>query len=123
MHSLFTLNPKVSTALFTFIGFILIDDFNTLEQNVIGNWLMLTAQVIITNASSQQLIEQYAAGSTLNINSQKVKNTYSPVNYDIDTLRSIISQIHPEEMQILIEDLHERLSKIEEILYEIYDND
>ena len=109
MHSLFTLNPKVSTALFTFIGFILIDDLNTLEQNVVGNWLMLTAQVMITNASSQQLIEQYATGSNININSQKLKQQYSPINYDIDNLRSIISQIHPEEMQILIQDLHNRI--------------
>lgn len=122
MQSLFTLNPKVSTALFTIIGFILIEDLSTLEQNVVGNWLMLTAQVMITNASSQQLIENYAAGTGININSCEIKNTYNPLFYDIENLRNIIRNMRPTEMQNIFNDLHNRLNKIEKIINEMYDN-
>lgn len=122
MQSLFTLNPKVSTALFTIIGFILIEDLSTPEQNVVGNWLMLTAQVVITNASSQQLIESYAAGSGININSNEVKSTYNPLFYDIETLQNILRTVKPNDMQNIFNSLHERLNKIEQIINEMYDH-
>ena len=47
MKGLFSLNPKVSTALAVLIGYLLIDDYNAQEQNVIGNWLMLTSQLLM----------------------------------------------------------------------------
>ena len=122
MQSLFTLNPKISTALFTIIGFILIEDLSTLEQNVVGNWLMLTAQVVITNASSQQLIESYANGAGLNINSSEIKNNYNPLFYDIDNLKNLIRSMQPNDMQNIFKDLHNRLNKIEQIINEIYNN-
>lgn len=122
MHSLFTLNPKVSTALFTLIGFILIEDLSTLEQNVVGNWLMLTAQVVITNASSQQLIESYTQGAGININSNELKNKYNPLFYDIENLRNILHTMKPNEMQKVFNDLHTRLNKIEQIINEMYDH-
>ena len=56
MEDLFDLNPKVSTAICVLIAYLLIDDYNTSEQNAIGNWLMLIAQTLITNASSQAVI-------------------------------------------------------------------
>ncbi len=122
MQSLFTLNPKISTALFTIIGFILIEDLSTLEQNVVGNWLMLTAQVVITNASSQQLIESYANGAGININSSEIKNNYNPLFYDIDNLKNLIRSMQPNDMQNIFNDLHNRLNKIEQIINEIYNN-
>ena len=122
MQSLFTLNPKISTALFTIIGFILIEDLSTLEQNVVGNWLMLTAQVVITNASSQQLIESYANGAGININSSEIKNNYNPLFYDIDNLKILIRSMQPNDMQNIFKDLHNRLNKIEQIINEIYNN-
>ena len=122
MQSLFTLNPKISTALFTIIGFILIEDLSTLEQNVVGNWLMLTAQVVITNASSQQLIESYANGAGININSSEIKNNYNSLFYDIDNLKNLIRSMQPNDMQNIFNDLHNRLNKIEQIINEIYNN-
>ena len=122
MQSLFTLNPKITTALFTIIGFILIEDLSTLEQNVVGNWLMLTAQVVITNASSQQLIESYANGAGININSSEIKNNYNPLFYDIDNLKNLIRSMQPNDMQNIFNDLHNRLNKIEQIINEIYNN-
>ena len=32
------------------VGYLLIDDLTANEQNALGNWLMLTAQVLCTNA-------------------------------------------------------------------------
>lgn len=123
MHSLFTLNPKVSTALFTLIGFILIDELNTYEQNVLGNWLMLTSQVLTTNSASQELIEQYASNTGININESGFKNIYNPLFYDLDVLRDLIITMQPSDLQKVFLDLHKRLSKIEKIINEIYEED
>lgn len=49
--------PNVSPTVFTMsavlVGFLLIDDTSTTEQNALGNWLMLVGQVLETNASHQ----------------------------------------------------------------------
>ena len=37
------------------VGYLLIDDLTSNEQNALGNWLMLTAQVLCTNAFYQQV--------------------------------------------------------------------
>ena len=106
MNILFTLNPKVSTALAVLIGYALLDDLNAQEQNVLGNWLMLIAQLIITNATSQQLIENYvlSANNYININSAELKNNYSPLFYDIDKLREVINNLHPWQKNALFKE-------------------
>ncbi len=121
MNILFTLNPKISTALSVLIGYLLIDDLSAQEQNVLGNWLMLTAQTIITNATSQQLIENYClTNNNININSQNVKNNYSPLFYNINTLKEVISNIDPKDREIFINDLHNRIKKLEEIINNVH---
>lgn len=47
--------PITYTLSATIIGFLLIDDMTANEQNALGNWLMLVAQVLCTNAYYQQL--------------------------------------------------------------------
>lgn len=46
--------PDVPAKAFSFsaiiVGYLLIDDLTAKEQNALGNWLMLVAQVISTNA-------------------------------------------------------------------------
>lgn len=46
--------PNVSAKVFSLsaivVGYLLIDDLTAKEQNALGNWLMLVAQVISTNA-------------------------------------------------------------------------
>lgn len=37
------------------VGYLLIDDLTANEQNALGNWLMLTAQVLCTNAFYKQV--------------------------------------------------------------------
>ena len=51
--------PDVSPKAFSFsaivVGYLLIDDLTANEQNALGNWLMLTAQVLCTNAYYKQV--------------------------------------------------------------------
>lgn len=54
-----SLIPDVPPKLFSFsavaVGYLLIDDATANEQNALGNWLMLTAQVLCTNTYYQQV--------------------------------------------------------------------
>lgn len=47
--------PKLFTLSAVAIGYLLIDDSTANEQNALGNWLMLVAQVLCTNAYFVQL--------------------------------------------------------------------
>ena len=54
--------PNISPKLFSFsavaIGYLLIDDATASEQNALGNWLMLVAQVLSTNAYYKALMQE-----------------------------------------------------------------
>lgn len=60
--------PNVSPKVFSFsaviVGYLLIDDLTANEQNALGNWLMLTAQVLCTNAFYKQVQAERGRGST-----------------------------------------------------------
>ena len=51
--------PNIPPKLWSFsavaVGYLLIDDLTANEQNALGNWLMLTAQVLCTNAYYKQV--------------------------------------------------------------------
>ena len=47
--------PKVFTLSAIIVGYLLIDDTTANEQNALGNWLMLVAQVLCTNAYYKQV--------------------------------------------------------------------
>lgn len=57
-----SLIPNVSPKAFSFsaviVGYLLIDDLTANEQNALGNWLMLTAQVLCTNAYYKQVQQE-----------------------------------------------------------------
>lgn len=114
MEDLFDLNPKVSTAICVLIAYLLIDDYNTSEQNAIGNWLMLIAQTLITNASSQAVIERRVQNNTLNINSSKIKGAYSPLLYNIECTREIIKEISPDMLSNAINNVKSKLDEIDD---------
>ena len=48
--------PKLFSLSAVAIGYILIDDTTANEQNALGNWLMLVAQVLSTNAFYRAVI-------------------------------------------------------------------
>lgn len=58
MNLLPNISPKLFTLSATTIGFILLDDLTANEQNALGNWLMLVAQVLCTNGFYRQVIEE-----------------------------------------------------------------
>ena len=47
--------PKAWSFSAVIVGYLLIDDLTANEQNALGNWLMLTAQVLCTNAYYKQV--------------------------------------------------------------------
>lgn len=105
MEDLFKLNPKVSSAICLLIGYLLMDDLTSNEQNVLGNWLMLISQLLITTSASQALIERRVQGPVMNINSKEVKSLYNPIKYNIETLREILNKIYPDQMSQVFENL------------------
>lgn len=54
--------PNIPPKLFSFsavaVGYLLIDDATANEQNAMGNWLMLVAQVLSTNAFYRQVMQE-----------------------------------------------------------------
>ena len=60
--------PNVPPKVFSFsaivIGYLLIDDTTANEQNALGNWLMLVAQVLCTNAFYKQVQQERGLDSS-----------------------------------------------------------
>lgn len=54
--------PNIPPKMFSFsavvVGYILIDDLTANEQNALGNWLMLVAQVLSTNAFYRAVMQE-----------------------------------------------------------------
>lgn len=64
--------PKLFSGSAVAVGYLLIDDLTANEQNALGNWLMLVAQVLSTNAFYKQVMvergldNEYTSGSNSN---------------------------------------------------------
>lgn len=50
--------PKLFSLSAVIVGYILIDDMTANEQNAVGNWLMLVAQVLSTNAFYRAVMQE-----------------------------------------------------------------
>ncbi len=68
------LNPQLFAWLAATVGSLAVGDYSALEQNSIGNWLIMVGQFILTNAAQQQLIEGRLENTNININSQEHKS-------------------------------------------------
>ncbi len=55
MHIIPNIPPKLFSLSAVAVGYLLIDDLTANEQNALGNWLMLVAQVLSTNAFYKQV--------------------------------------------------------------------
>ena len=94
-HDLFNTNPRYSTSISFILGLLLVDSLTAPEQNMLGNWIILMGQTILTNAASQNIIESRISGNIFNINSKEVKCIYNPPVYDIKKIKEIIKQVYP----------------------------
>lgn len=114
---LFNINPTYSTSIAFILGLLLVSDLNTSEQGMLGNWIILLGQTILTNASAQNVIESRIQGNRYNINSKEVKSIYNPVYYDINKLKEIINKFYPNnnELNSIKKYLDELNKKIDEI--------
>ena len=62
--------PKLYSISAIIVGYILIDDLTANEQNALGNWLMLTAQVLCTNAFYVQVQQERNQMKNTNMSSE-----------------------------------------------------
>ena len=58
MNLIPNVDPKLFSLSAVIVGYLLIDDLTANEQNALGNWLMLVAQVISTNAFYRQVMQE-----------------------------------------------------------------
>ncbi len=90
--------PNVSPKTFSFsaviVGYLLIDDLTANEQNALGNWLMLTAQVLCTNAFYKQVQQERAGQQMKNISNEEsiemLKKMVAALNQEINNLKKNI---------------------------------
>ena len=86
------ISPKLFSASAVVVGFILIDDLTANEQNALGNWLMLTAQVLCTNAFYKQVVEERNPSTQNNNPSEKdqveiLTKMVNALNKEIESLK------------------------------------
>lgn len=58
------ISPKAFSLSAVVIGYLLIDDTTANEQNALGNWLMLVAQILCTNAFYKQVQTERSSQQT-----------------------------------------------------------
>ena len=80
--------PKIDAYSYTtsafIIGLLLIDNLTPVEQNSVGNWLMMVGQVLETNASQQQVINNY--NNTSNTSNEHIINNNETINKAVDII-------------------------------------
>lgn len=73
--------PNVPAKLFSLsavvVGYILIDDLTANEQNALGNWLMLVAQVLSTNAFYREVRQERGLEPANSTESGRISNGYN----------------------------------------------
>lgn len=91
--------PNIPAKAFSFsavvVGYLLIDDLTANEQNALGNWLMLTAQVLCTNAFYKQVQQERSGfnnnGSNNNLTTEEnieiLQKMVNALNKEIENLK------------------------------------
>ena len=67
--------PKLFSLSAVAVGYLLIDDTTANEQNALGNWLMLVAQILCTNAFYKQVMQERGLNNTKSSNGLSGDNT------------------------------------------------
>lgn len=87
--------PKLFSLSAVAVGYLLIDDMTANEQNAVGNWLMLVAQVVSTNAFYKQVMQERNLGST-NTYSYNENDTIIMMQKMMDALKKEIDELKKE---------------------------
>lgn len=98
--------PKLFSLSAVIVGYILIDDTTANEQNALGNWLMLVAQILCTNAFYKQVMAERGLDSgptnSPNINNpgQTINNNYTSscneTEQTLEMLKKIVNALNKE---------------------------
>ena len=85
------INPTVFSWSAIVVGTILCEELNVLEQNAIGNWIILLGDYLLTNAAQVAVIQSDNENDNNNNNNQ-------PLNDDekMDALQKAIKKIEDE---------------------------
>ncbi len=86
--SLPNIPPKLFTLSAVALGYLLIDDLTANEQNALGNWLMLTAQVLCTNALYKQVEAERKNGPN-NINVETLEKMIYALKKELEELKKM----------------------------------
>lgn len=84
-------NPYTFTGSAFFIGLILANELNALEQATIGNWLQLAGMTIQTYASQVALVESSSntqQSSQSNDDLEEIKKAISKINDELTKLQN-----------------------------------
>lgn len=104
--------PNIPPKLFSFsavaIGYLLIDDSTANEQNALGNWLMLVAQVLSTNAFYRALMQERGLEPRESTESGK-NNSYSFGNNNFKNNSDVQNEYN--ETLIMLEKMVRALQK------------
>ncbi len=88
--------PNVPAKVFSLsaviVGYLLIDDLTANEQNALGNWLMLVAQVLSTNAYYKQ-VQAERGLDYKNMNPPNSKETIEMMQKMIIAMQNEIDEI------------------------------
>lgn len=98
--------PKVFSLSAVVVGYILIDDATANEQNAIGNWLMLVAQVLSTNAfyravMQERGLEPVGSTETGRNNADTFSGMYGQSSGNVDTNSNSSSDENNETLEML----------------------
>lgn len=88
--------PKLFTLSAVAIGYILIDDTTANEQNALGNWLMLVAQILCTNAYYKQVQTERGLDNN-STNNQKYSNENE---HTVQMLKKMVNALNKEIEEI-----------------------
>lgn len=84
--------PKLFTLSAIVVGYLLIDDTTANEQNALGNWLMLVAQVLCTNAFYKQVAAERQNPNT----GKSTEETLAMLQKMVNALNEEINNIKKE---------------------------
>lgn len=85
--------PKLFTGSAIVVGYLLIDDLTANEQNALGNWLMLTAQVLCTNAFYKQVAQERQTAPNNTSNSMSKEEQIAVLSKMVSALNKEIAEL------------------------------
>ena len=88
--------PKLFSGSAVAIGYLLIDNLTANEQNALGNWLMLVAQVLSTNAFYKQVMSERGLNNNTNQNNNKQNLNNNEEVVSITMLEKMIKALEIE---------------------------